>query len=57
MLVDHEFVAIETVQPILRTEPHEPLVILQDRQHRALREALVQREALKLDIGLLELAL
>ena len=47
VLEDSEALAVVTVQPILRAEPHESLPILKDRVDSALREALFQGEAVE----------
>ena len=47
VFVDHKLVPVVPVQPILRTEPYEPLTVLKDVQHHTLRESLLSRDTLK----------
>jgi hypothetical protein len=45
--VDPKIVPIIPVQPVFRTEPHKPLVILEDTNHGSLGKALLGGDAIK----------
>ena len=47
MLVHGELVTVVSVEAALRTKPHEPLLILKNRGHNALGEAIRNRQALE----------
>ena len=50
MSEDCKVVTIIFVQPILSTEPQEPLVILQDAKHRVLGKALLGGDMFKIEV-------
>ncbi len=47
MFVNCKVVPIIPVQPVFRTEPHEPLAFLEHAKHGALRKALLGGDAIK----------
>ena len=47
MFVHYKGVPIIPVQTVFRTEPHKPLVILEDTEHAELGKAMLSEDAIK----------